>query len=253
MAKDTLLEIVQDILSDGDGDEINSIGDTVESEQVATIIKQEFLMIADQMDLEHHKQVSQLTATSSSTPSTMTRPEGFYDIAWIQYDKRVAATDDPDFQEVLYMPTVEFVRLTMGLNASDSNVGQYTVNSTSFNCYNDRAPTYYTFLDGYDSIVFDAYDSDLETNLQASKSLAYGVQRPTLTIADATVPDLPQNLMSLLRNRSRAMFFDLYKDGTTKEIDKRQRNSEVRAQRQRHIAAQNRRKLQRRTPNYGRK
>jgi hypothetical protein len=253
MAKDTLLEMVQDILSDSDGDDVNSIGDTVESEQCASVIKQEFLMIADQMDLEHHKGVTQLTATGASTPSIMTRPEGFYDIAWVQYDKRVAAGGDPDFQEVLYMPNDMFVRMVMALNASDTTVDQYTVNSISFNCYNDRAPRYYTFLDGYDSIVFDAYDSNLETNLQASKSLAYGVQRPTLTIADATVPDLPQNLMSLLRNRSRAMWFDLYKDGTTKEIDKRQRNSEVRAQRQRHIAARNRRKDQRRTPDYGRK
>jgi len=240
-------------MSDGDGDEINSIGDTVESEQVANIVKQEFLMIADQFDLEHHKQVRGLTATSSSTPTVMTRPEGFYDIAWIKYDKRTTAGGDPDFQYVEYMPTDEFDDLVSGLNVSDTNVGSQTINGLTYNHYNDRQPTYYTFIHGYDSIVFDAYNSTLESNLQASKAKAYGIQRPTLSIADASVPDLPQNLMTLLRNRSRAMYFDLFKDGVTKEIDKRQRNSEVRAQRQRHIAAANRRKLQRRTPDYGRK
>ena len=253
MAKDTLLGIVQDILSDADGDEVNSIGDTVESEQLATLIKNEFLDIADNMDLEHHKTVAALDATGASTPSVMTRPEGFYDFAWIMYDKRVTAGADADFDHVHYMPNSDFVQMVTSLKASDTTVDTQTINGITFNCYNDRSPTWYTFLDGYDSIVFDAYDSNLETNLQASKSMAYGTQRPTLTIADATVPDLPQNLMSLLKNRARSMYFDLFKDGTTKEIDKRQRNSEVRSQRQRHIAARNRRKDQRRTPDYGRK
>jgi hypothetical protein len=253
MAKDTLLEIVQDILSDADSDEINSIGDTVESEQLASIIKNEFLDIADVYDLEHHKTVASLVATSGTTPSIMTRPEGFYDIAWIRYDKRIDVGGDPNFAPVDYVPSEDFIKMSTSLTASDTIVDQLTINGIVFNIYNDRAPSCYTFIDGYDNILFDAYDSNLETNLQASKSMAYGTQRPTLTIADGTVPDLPQNLMSLLRNRSRAMYFDLFKDGTTKEIDKRMRNSEVRSQRQRHIAARNRRKDQRRTPYYGRK
>lgn len=253
MAKVTLLEIVQDILSDADGDEVNSIGDTVESTQLATIIKNEFFDIADNMDLAHHTTVAQVDATSASTPSVMTRPEGFYDIQWIQYDKRTSAGADPSFEIVTYLDPSSFVKMVTSLNASDSIVDTQTINGITFNCYNDRAPTYYTFLDGYDSIIFDAYNSALETHLQQSKSMAYGTQRPTLTIADASVPDLPQNLMQLLKNRARAMYFDLYKDGTTKEVDKRQRNSEVRSQRQRHIAAKNRRGDQRRTPDYGRK
>lgn len=254
MAKDTLLEIVQDILSDSDGDNVNAISDTVEATQCATIIRNEFLDIVDNMDLSHHKQVRQLTATGSSTPNVMTRPEGFHDIAWIKYDKKTDASADPAFNRVYWMEPEEFINMMTSLNASDSNVGTTTLDtSVVLNHYNDRAPMYYTILEGYDDIIFDAYDSDLETNLQTSKSMAYGVQRPTLTIADATVPDLPQDLMQLLKNRSRAMFFDLYKDGVTREVDRKQRRSEVRAQRLRHIANQNRRRDQRRTPDYGRK
>jgi hypothetical protein len=169
------------------------------------------------------------------------------------YDKRTTAGGDPDFQAVLYLPPDELVKMSTGLNASATNVATQTLNSIVFNFFNDRAPTYYTILDGYDDLMFDAYDVALEANLQTSKSMAYGVQRPTLTIADSSVPDLPQNQMSLLKNRARAMYFDLFKDGTTKEIDKRMRNSEVRSQRMRHIAAKNRRTDQRRTPDYGRK
>jgi len=55
----------------------------------------------------------------------------------------------------------------------------------------------------------------------------------------------------LLKNRARAFYFDVYKDGTTKEVDKRQRNSEVVSQRKKYIT----KNLQdeRSGPNYGRK
>lgn len=253
MAKDTLLDIVQGILSDADGDLVNSIGDTVESEQCARIVQDEFYNIVDNLDLEHWRKVTALNATGASTPVMMTRPERLYDIAWVKYDKRLLAGDPPAFKTVYYMAPDDFIEMMIQLRSDDTNVGTMTVNGITLNHYNDRQPTYYTFIDGYDNLVFDAYDSSLETNLQNSKSLVYGRQPPTLTIADGSVPDLPQAQMTLLRNRARAMYFDLFKDGVTPEVDRKRRNSEVRAQRMRHIAARNRRKDQRRTPDYGRK
>lgn len=44
----TLLEMVQDILSEMDSDEVNSINDTVEAEQVATIIKNCYLALCNE-------------------------------------------------------------------------------------------------------------------------------------------------------------------------------------------------------------
>jgi len=254
MAKDTLLNIIQDILSDADGDEVAAYDETVESEQLARIIRNEFLDIVDNYDLEHHKTISRLTATSDSTPAQMTRPEGFYDIEWIKYDKRLTSGGAPEYKTINYLSANEFIELSVNLRESDSNTVAMAVNSHSLNIRNDKHPTYWTFIDGYDNIIFDSWLDSLDTTcLVAAKSLAYGKQRPTLALADATVPDLPQNQMQLLKNRSRAMFFDLFKDGTTKEVDKRMRNSEVRAQRMRHIAGKARRNNQRRTPDYGRK
>ena len=46
----TLLEIVQDILSDMDSDEVNSINDSVESLQVAQIVKTAYYNIVDGKD-----------------------------------------------------------------------------------------------------------------------------------------------------------------------------------------------------------
>lgn len=253
MAKDTLLDLVQDILSDADGDEVNSITDTVESEQCARVVRNEFKALVDEFDLKMQETLTKLDATSSATPTQMTRPEGFHSIEKIWYDKRLLVGDDPNFQEVYFKDWDSFLETSMSRTASDSDVETQTLGSSGYvlQIKNDQAPTYWTILEGYDDIIFDSYDSDLETNLQASKSLVRGVQRPSFALADGTVPDLPQNLMQLLKNRARAFYFDVYKDGTTKEIDKRQRNSEVRSQRKKYIT----KKLQqeRTGPNYGRK
>lgn len=253
MAKTTLLELTQGILSVADGDEVNSISDTIESDQCARVIRDEYNIIADEFDLKMSETLTQLTATGASTPIRMDRPEGFHSIETIWYDKRLLAGDDPNFEEIIFQDPETFLKSSMSLNASDTDVSTLTLTDSghTLNFRNNRAPTYWTILEGYDEIYFDSFDGDLETNLQASKSLVKGVQRPTLALTDAAVPDLPENLMVLLRNRAQAFYFDVYKDGTTREIDKRQRHSEVRSQRKKYVT----KKLQqqRTGPNYGRK
>lgn len=252
MAKDTLLDIVQDILSDADGDEVNSISDTVESDQCARVVRNEFKDIVDEFDIKMHETLTQLTASGASTPTLMTRPEGFHGIETIYYNVQVLVGDDPKFTEINFMDPERFLQMTMSRTASDTDIETMLLDSTyPLQIKNDTAPTYWTILEGYDNIVFDSFDNTLETNLQASKTLAKGVQRPTLALSNSAVPDLPQNMMQLLKNRARAFYFDVYKGGTTKEVDKRQRNSEVRSQRKKYIT----KKLQqeRTGPNFGRK
>jgi hypothetical protein len=236
MAKPTLLEIVQDILSDSDGDEVNSISDTVESDQCARVVRDTFRNIVDVHDISYHETITQLEATGTSTPAQMTRPAGLHSIEWIKYDKRVLVGDDVDLQEVTYMDPLSFIEMTASRTASDANVTTMAM-TTNYNVLikTDEAPTYFTFLEGYDDIIFDSYDSALETNLQASKTLVWGVVKPTLALSDGAIADLPENLFTLLRNEARAFYFDVYGGGTTKEVDEKKRHSQVRAQRKRHI------------------
>jgi len=253
MAKDTLLEIVQDILSEADGDEVNSISDTIESDQVARVVRNEFKLIVDEFDIKMHVTLIQLDATGAATPCEMTRPEGFHSIQSIYYDKRALAGDDPLFQKVSFRDPDSFLEMTMQRNESDTNVETMALDNSTFNINirNDEAPTYWTILEGYDEIIFDSYDSSLETNLQASKTLVKGTQRPTLALTDAAVPDLPQNLMQLLKNRARAFFFDVYMDGAPPAVRRRENHSEVRSQRKKYVTTKL--QQQRLGPDYGRK
>lgn len=253
MAKTTLLEIVQGILSDADGDEVDSIVDTIESDQCARVVRTEFDTIVDDFDIKHHVTLKQLDATGSSTPTQMTRPEGFHSIEKIWYDRRVLVGDDAKYQEITFKHPEDFLEMTMSRTASDSDVTTTTLGDSGFSLLikNDQAPTYWTILEGYDDILFDSYDVALETNLQTSKVLARGTQKPTLALTDAAVPDLPQNLMGLLKDRARAFYFDVYKDGTPRAVARKEQHSEVRSQRKKFIT----KKLQqeRTGPNYGRK
>lgn len=252
MAIQTLIDLVQDILADADGDNVNSISDTIESDQCARIIRDTYRHIVDVYDLDYIEQLVKLEASSSSTPTVMTRPAEVHSVQWVKYDKRTTSGGDPEFEDVPYVEPKHFMDRQSGLVASDSNVETQTLSDSGhvLPIYNDRAPSMYTFLEGYNNFVFDAYDSNLETNLQQSKSLAYVSEKPTLALADATEIDLPEHLVSLLRDEARAFFFDIYKEGATAMVDRRRRESNVRAQRLAHLTTGTHRQT---GPNYGRK
>lgn len=84
--KQTLLQIVQSILSAADSDEVNSISDTAESLQAANCVQQTFWNMMGRYDMPEHNQPFQLTASGDITkPTLMTRPDGVTRIEWIKY------------------------------------------------------------------------------------------------------------------------------------------------------------------------
>jgi hypothetical protein len=84
--KYTLLQMTQDILSNMSSDEVNSISDTAESLQVATIIKQKYYDIISRGDLPEHNQLFQLNSSLDETkPTIMTVPDGIGRIEYIKY------------------------------------------------------------------------------------------------------------------------------------------------------------------------
>lgn len=71
----TLLDIVQDILSDLTSDEINSISDTAEAEQVARIVLSTYRGMVSSRNWPNHKQIFSLTPSGNSErPTHMTAP-----------------------------------------------------------------------------------------------------------------------------------------------------------------------------------
>jgi len=242
MAKPVLKDIVQDILSDADGDEVNSISDTLESMQAATVVRDTFRNLVDTYNIETIKSTFKLTASGTTDrPTHMTVPETVHSIEFIRYDKATTNGGDQQYRYVHWLEPDEFIAHTAVRSESSTEVTEVTDPSgVLLLIRNDVAPTYYSTLDGGDTFVFDSYDSDIESTLQSSKTLCYGVTKPELTLTDTATIDLPYSLITLLRNEARSMFFELYKGGTTAKIEQKARHSMNTALRNRHVTRINR-------------
>jgi hypothetical protein len=82
----TLLDMTQNILSALSSDEVNSISDTTESMQVATIIRNKYFDIINRVDLTEHDQLIQLDPSLDPTiPVQMFVPDGVAEIKWLKY------------------------------------------------------------------------------------------------------------------------------------------------------------------------
>lgn len=201
--KYTLLDIVQSVLSALDSDEVNSITDSPEAYQVAYIARRVYYRIASSSNLPEHKAMFKLTASSSSSPVVMYRPSNVINIEWIKYDIQNLTDTDTNFRYIQPLPVPDFMDKVHSKVESNTNVSVFTLaaDDSSFSVLydTDRMPTYYTsFNDG--TILFDAIDTGVDSNLQSSKTLCYGEVGKTFLFQDAFVPDLDEQQFDLFLN-----------------------------------------------------
>lgn len=311
MAEQTLLEMTQNILAALDSDQVNSISDTVESDQVARIIQNKYYDILSRDNIPEQEMLMQLTSSgSASTPTLMYVPEGVTNIQWLKYfdsnpsdgmdasqfgafshglntditetfewsttsvtsnsigtgaktftvasglditagDAALAtastssmagtvtsysgttlvlsitattgsgtytawsivnstADSVPGYRYVTILPIEQFLDMVNRFNTSEDDVGTFTFtesgNSFTFNYKSDTQPKYCTFIENY-YVIFDSYDEDFDSTLQASKTLIFGSKVTPFVLSDSHVPDLDDNQFPLLLNEAKALAF----------------------------------------------
>lgn len=199
MAKRTLLQIVQEIANDIDTDEINSIGDTVESEQIAEIVRSTYQAIISNRNWPHTAKLVNINASgSSSLPNVMTISDDVKELISVYYDKKKLGETRRRFEEVKYVSPDDMLRIFYGRNTDSDNVDEIDGGSGKvYIILNDKAPTYYTSFDDT-TLVFDSYDSEVDSTLQSSKTQVRAYVVPTFTVSDTFIPDLPEEAFSLL-------------------------------------------------------
>lgn len=192
MSKLTLLDIVSDILSDMNSDEASSITDTVESLQVAKIVESTYRDLMARKNWPHLQKLIQLTASGTTDrPTHMAVPELIKEVVTVSYNKKKSTDTRQKWEEVKYMTPDDFLRYTNGFNTDNDNTDEITdTTGVKFLIKNDKAPTYYTSFDD-DNIVFDSYDGDVDSTLQASKTQVLAYMFPSFTLSDSFIPDLP--------------------------------------------------------------
>lgn len=232
--KQTLLEIVQDILSSLDSDEVNSIDDTEESLAVAKVVRDSYLAIVSTSNLPEHWSPFELNATSTATPTIMTLPDDVQEFHWIKYNKQESGSDPINYEEIDYLEWHYFEKMMYDLNTNDTNVdtATYTIGSDTIDILfeNDRFPRYYTTFDDR-TIIFDAYNSEVDANLQRNKTVCFGRKEPTsFVFEDDFVPDLDSNQFNLLINEARSQAWLELKQTSNLKAENRARRGWIRSQ-----------------------
>jgi hypothetical protein len=207
--KYTLLELTQSILSSMDSDEVNSINDTVESQQVVEIVKTVYNDLITRSDLSASKTLFTLTASGDNAkPVLMTKPDGISTIDWLRYNCEDEDDDDPVWRELYFLPLSDFLSMTQNFNPSETDIESMThavdAYTITFNYYNDRGPSYYTSINDND-IIFDAYDAEVDTTLQSSKTLGFGGRSVVFSRTDAWTPELEPDQFALLLNEAKSL------------------------------------------------
>lgn len=201
--KKTLLEIVQDILLDLNSDEVNSISDTEDSEQVANIVKNTYLALITKNTWPHTRRALTVNARSDNEfPTHMIIKEDLKELLSIFYNTAKTGETQKKYRELSYADPDEFLRRTNKRNNDEANVDIIIDDSgIELLIKNDKAPDFYTSFNDVD-IIFDSYDSMIDSSLQQSKVQAQGYIIPEFKLLDTFVPDLPVDGFSLLLEES---------------------------------------------------
>lgn len=236
MARQTLLQMTQNVLSALNSDEVNSISDTTEALQVATIIQNKFYDIASRGDLPKHEILFQLDSSNDGTkPTLMFVPDGISKLEWIKYfdsnvldgapeddgfshDLNVDITDTtdtnpnaaPGFQYVTVLPIDQFLDMINRFNPEDDDVESFvfTESGRNFTFYykNDHQPQYCTVISN-NYVIFDMFDNTQDSTLQASKTLCWGQTVPVFSLTDSFIPELDDQQFPLLLNEAKSLAF----------------------------------------------
>lgn len=245
--------MVQSILNSMDGSQVNSYTDTLESTAIATIIQDNYNYIIAQQNLPEDYTLFELTASGdSSIPTVMYIPSGYTNLEWIKYN--TATTGDAYFEEVQYLDLDQFLQEMYLLNTTMTGVahGTITIGTDTIDLFfhnNDKPRFYTTFNDS--TILFDSYNNSVDTTLQKTKTLAYGLKFPTFTLADATIPTLNEDMFPLLLNESKAQAFVELKQAANANAERKARKGWINSQSNRK-SIKDWDEIWDRLPNYGR-
>lgn len=238
----TVLSLVQMILAAMDSDEVSNINDTVESAQVALLLRSTFYDMATELGLPDHETSFELTASGDNTkPTLMTLPTNVVTLREVRYDNKLTGDDYSVHLPVEFMPFADFITMQNALSTMDDDVGEMTVsmNDEDFPVLyrSDKMPNFYTTVNDY-QLIFDSYDSDEDTTLVKAKTWCLGNVYPDFELVDDFIPEINPSQFSYFFNKAKTRAFNELKQMANMESAQEQRNQKIVVQ-----------KRKRRTPN----
>lgn len=231
----TLLRMTQLILSSMDSDEINSIDDTTEAQQVVDQIETTYYDLADTLDFPDQWDFFELEPSSDPTrPTLMSLPQNVAKLEWLKYDVQEDGSTVRNMRTMIPQEREYFFDRMNSLDTDKTDIYNYQlqVGAGTFDIrgHNDRFPTYYT-TNNDRTLIFDDYDADINQTLVGNKTMAYGMIYPEFIRDDDFVPDLQPRQFALLFNEAKSSCFIDLKQVQNAKSEQRARKGWVQAHR----------------------
>ncbi len=234
-----------------DSDEVDDINDTVESIQVAEIVKETFFEQFNNITTTSANSLLKVNGLSStSSPNYMSFNSDVDNIKWIKYkDHR----NQEKFSNVTFVTPEEFLDIVLQYTSTTDNVTLTVDPSSSVQYYikTNKCPTYYTSFDNH-YLAFDSLDTSYETTLHSENSVAYGVKTRSFTLDNSFIPDIPDNLFPLLLAESKSVAFVNLKQVASSKEEQRARRQRIRMQNDQFKSKEQQRRHIADAPNYAR-
>jgi len=227
MAKMTLLEMTQNILSAMSSDEVNSINDTVESQQVAEIIKETYYDLFSNISVPERTGIIRLTGLGDlNKPNYLQFPDNIISIDWVKYRD----ASNGQYKDLDFLKPFDFLEKVLQNSSTTGNVVLVTdTTGVSFYIKNNQQPSFYTILnDKY--LVTDSYNTLYDSTLQASKTFAWGETEETWENDDDFIPNLNVDLFPLLLSEAKSVCFITLKQQANQKEEARSRKHRVHLQ-----------------------
>jgi len=230
--KYTLLEVVQQTLEALGSDEVNSISDSVEAEQIASMAERAYYELLNMSDWPFLHQLTELESVADSTlPNFLRIPEAVVNITQVKYDwtDTVATpTENLDIEEVEWVHPQRFLDITQSRNSLLTNVQQVTSpNGVTIPIYNNQKANYWTSFDDI-YVVFDAFDNTIDSTLQGNKTQVIAKVIPSFSKTDSFTPTAsPQFFQTWISEVIRSAFVYIRQEVSTVDEIKARRGLAV--------------------------
>ncbi len=225
IGKMSLLAMTTNILSAMDSDEVNSINDTVEALQVAEVVRETFFDVFGNLELPVRSSLIQLEALNDvDRPNYLKIPDNVKSVTWIKYNYR--EDGDTDWREVIWLDPETFIKrqisVSDGTLITDLSGVVYPIST-------DENPRHYTSFDNT-HLVFDSYNSSVDSTLQTSQSLTYGYVYPNFELEDNFVPELDANYFPILLAEAKSTCFVNFKQESNAKEEQKAKRGRMRVQ-----------------------
>lgn len=199
----TLLDLTQRVLEFIGSENVDSIGDTDESTEVAYLIRDVYYDMLATRDWPHLRKTSHLTSLgSTSKPTHFDIPEDTQEIIPDTFYYNVSDDSTDEWRKLKYLEPAEFLRLSNS-RSTWSNVQEVTDNVTLY-IQNNTAPMYWTSMNET-QVILDSWDADVENTTQTSKTQVILLYSPEFDITDSFIPDLPDRWFATLLAESKSV------------------------------------------------